>query len=67
MIKTYGILKTIKIKIKLLQNIVPNFNINFSKILHQFQSKTKTLIRKLERILRKLNRQNLSLLFNQTC
>ena len=40
---------------------------NFSKFIHQFQPKTKTLIKKLERILIKLYRQNLSLLFNQTC
>ena len=39
---------------------------NFGKFIHQFQSETKTLIRKLERIL-KLYRQNVSLLFNQTC
>ena len=36
------------------------------KFIYQFQSETKTLIRKLERILNKLNRQNLSLLFNET-
>ena len=30
-------------------------------------TKTKTLVRKLERILIKLYRQNVSLLFNQTC
>ena len=40
---------------------------NFGKFLHQFQPKTKTLIRKLERILIKLYRRNVSLLFNQTC
>ena len=39
----------------------------FGKFIHQFQPETKTLIRKLERILRKLYRQNMSLLFNQTC
>ena len=33
----------------------------------QFQPETKMLIRKLERILNKLYRQNLSLLFNETC
>ena len=40
---------------------------NFGKFIHQFQSETKTLIKKLERILIKLYRQNVSLLFNQTC
>ena len=40
---------------------------NFGKFPHQFQPKTKTLIRKLERILIKLYRQNVSLSFNQTC
>ena len=35
---------------------------NFGKFIHQFQPETKTLIRKLERIL-KLYRQNLSLLY----
>ena len=39
---------------------------NFGKFLYQFQPETKTLIRKLERILHKLYRQNLSLLFNET-
>ena len=40
---------------------------NFGKFIHQFQPKTKTLIRKLERILIKIYRQNMSLLFNETC
>ena len=40
---------------------------NFGKFIHQFQFETKKLIRKLERILIKLYRQNVSLLFNQTC
>ena len=40
---------------------------NFSKFIHQFQSETKTLIMKLERILINLYRQNVSLLFHQTC
>ena len=40
---------------------------NFGKFIHQFQPETKTLIRKLERILIKLHRQNVSLSFNQTC
>ena len=40
---------------------------NFGKFIHQFQPETKTLIRKLKRILIKLYRQNVSLLFNQTC
>ena len=40
---------------------------NFGKFIHQFQPETKTLIRKLERILMKSWRQNVSLLFNQTC
>ena len=39
----------------------------FGKLIHQFQPKTKTLIRKLERILIKLYRQNVSLLLSQTC
>ena len=39
----------------------------FGKFIHQFQPETKTLIRKLKRILNKLYRQNLSLLFNETC
>ena len=38
---------------------------NFGEFICQFQPKTKTPIRKLERIL-KLYRQNVSLLFNQT-
>ena len=40
---------------------------NFGKFLHQFQPETKTLIWKLERILIKLYRKNVSLLFNQAC
>ena len=40
---------------------------NFVKFIHQFQPKTKTLARKLERILIKSYRQNASLLLNQTC
>ena len=40
---------------------------NFGKFIHQFQPETKTLIRKLERILIKSYRQNVSLLFNQSC
>ena len=40
---------------------------NCGKFIHQFQSETKTLIRKLERILIKSHGQNVSLLFNQTC
>ena len=40
---------------------------NFSKFIKQLQAKTKTLVRKLERILIKLNRQNVPLSFNQTC
>ena len=39
---------------------------NFDKFIHQFQPETKTLIKKLETILIKLYRQNVSLLFNQT-
>ena len=39
---------------------------NFSKFIHQFQPETKTLIRKLEKILIKLYRQNVSVLFNET-
>ena len=38
---------------------------NFGKFIHQFQPETKTLIRKLKRILIELCRQNESLLFNQ--
>ena len=40
---------------------------NFGKLIHQFQLETKTFIRKLERILIKSHRQNVSLLSNQTC
>ena len=40
---------------------------NFDKFMHQFQPETKTLIWKLEWIFKKLYRQNVSLLFNQTC
>ena len=40
---------------------------NFGKFIHQFQLETKTLSKKFERILIKLYRQNVSLLFNQTC
>ena len=39
---------------------------NFGKFIHQFLAETKTLIRKLKRILIKLYRQNVSLLFYQT-
>ena len=39
---------------------------NFGKFMYQIQRGTKTLIRKIERILTKLYRQNLSLLFNET-
>ena len=35
------------------------------KFIYQFQPETKTVIRKLERILNKSYRQNLSLLFNE--
>ena len=37
---------------------------NFGKFIHQFQPERKTLIKKLERILTELYRQNLSLLFD---
>ena len=37
---------------------------NFGKFIYQFQPETKTLSRKLERILTKLYRQNVPLLFN---
>ena len=40
---------------------------NFGKFINQFQRETKTIIRKIERILNKLYRQNVSLLFNETC
>ena len=39
---------------------------NFGKFIHQFQPETKTHIKKFEKILIKLYRQNVSLLFNQT-
>ena len=39
---------------------------NFGKFIQQLQSETKALIRKLERILIKLYRQNVSVLFNET-
>ena len=38
---------------------------HFGKFIHQFQHEIKILIRKLKRILNKLYRQNLSLLFNE--
>ena len=40
---------------------------NFGKFIYQLQPKTKTLVRKLERILIKSYKQNVSLLFNQRC
>ena len=40
---------------------------NFGKFIQQLQPEIKTLIGKLERILINLFRQNVSLLFNQTC
>ena len=40
---------------------------NFGKFIHQFQPETKTIIRKLEEVLIKLYKQNVSLLLNQTC
>ena len=40
---------------------------NIGKLIYQLQPKTKTPVRKLIRILMKLYRQNISLLFNQTC
>ena len=40
---------------------------NFSKFIYHLQPKTKALVWKLERILIKLYRQNMSLSFNQTC
>ena len=40
---------------------------NFGKFIYQFRPETKTLIRKLEKILNKFYRQNLYLLFNETC
>ena len=40
---------------------------NFGKFINQFKPETKTLIGKLERIVNKLDGQNLSLLFNETC
>ena len=40
---------------------------NFGRFIYQFQPETKTLSRKLERILNKLYRQNLSLSFNEIC
>ena len=40
---------------------------NFGKFICQFQPEILTFISKLERILIKLYRQNLSLLFNETC
>ena len=39
----------------------------FGKFIYQLQPRTKTLVRKLERILIKSYRQNVSLLLNQTC
>ena len=40
---------------------------DFGKFIRQFLPEIKTLIGKLEKILIKLYRQNVSLLFNQTC
>ena len=40
---------------------------NFGKFIYQFHPETTTHIRKHERILYKLYRQNLSSLFNETC
>ena len=40
---------------------------NFGKFIYQLQPKTETLLRKVERILIRLYRQNVALLFNQTC
>ena len=40
---------------------------NFGKFIHQFTPETKTLIRKLDRIFKKLYRQNVFLLFDQIC
>ena len=40
---------------------------NSGKFIHQFQPEAKTLIKKFARILIKLYRQNVSLLFNWTC
>ena len=40
---------------------------NFGKFMYQFQPETKRVIRKLERILDKVYRRNLSLLSNETC
>ena len=37
---------------------------NFGKFIHQFQPESKTLIKKLEKILIKLYKPNVSLLFN---
>ena len=39
---------------------------NFGRFIHQFQLETKTLIRKLERIIIKFYRQNVFLLSNET-
>ena len=39
---------------------------NFGKFIYQFQPETKTLIRKLERILNEIYRKNWSVLFNVT-
>ena len=39
----------------------------FHKFINLLQHKTKALVRKLEKILKKLYRQHVSLLFNQTC
>ena len=47
--------------------IVPSAFGHFGKFIRQFQPETKTLIRKLEKILMKLYRKNVSLLFNQIC
>ena len=40
---------------------------NFGKFIHQFQPETKALVRKLEKILIELYRQNVSLLYIHMC
>ena len=40
---------------------------NFKKFIDQFQPETRTFIKKLERVLNKLYKKKLTLLFNETC
>ena len=66
-LKKNNTLYTCKQPLMMANEVFESARDNFGKFIHQFQPETKTLIRKLERILIKLYWQNVSLLFNQTC